>query len=83
MSATGPALATLSKDMALVGTHMGQSFAIGGLGVLVGNPVAGVLLSKYGWGAASAFCGTCSLLAAGFVLAARVTEAGWKVKVKA
>ncbi|KAH8590703.1 MFS transporter, MCP family, solute carrier family 16, member 10 [Bisporella sp. PMI_857] len=82
ISATGPALATISKDIALVGTHMGQSFAFGGLGLLVGNPVAGVLLDRYGWIAPACFCGTCNILAAVFVMAARVKEIGWGLRSK-
>ncbi|TVY13218.1 Aspyridones efflux protein apdF [Lachnellula arida] len=65
VSITGPALATLSNDMSLVGTHMGMSFTFGALGLLVGNPVAGVLL-KRGWIAPATFCGTANVLAALF-----------------
>lgn len=79
---TGPALATLSNDMSLVGTHMGMNFGFGAFGLLIGNPVAGVLLDKEGWVAPAMFCGTANLLAAMFILAARVSKVGWKLKVK-
>lgn len=82
VSITGPALASLSNDMSLVGTHMGMSFAAGALGLLIGNPVAGVLLNK-GWIAPAAFCGTANMLAAICVLGSRVKKVGWKLKVKA
>lgn len=79
---TGPSLATLSNDMSLFGTHMGMNFGISGLGLLVGNPVAGVLLEK-GWVAPAMFCGTANILAAIFIFAARINKAGWKLYVKA
>ncbi|TVY78527.1 Aspyridones efflux protein apdF [Lachnellula suecica] len=82
VSITGPALATLSNDMSLVGTHMGMSFTFGALGLLVGNPVAGVLLNK-GWVAPATFCGSANVLAALCILIARVKKVGWKLKVKA
>ncbi|TVY35151.1 Aspyridones efflux protein [Lachnellula occidentalis] len=81
VSITGPALATLSTDMSLLGTHMGMSFTFGALGLLVGNPVAGVLLKK-GWIAPATFCGTANILAALCILGARVKKAGWKLKIK-
>lgn len=81
VSMTGPALATLSNDMSLVGTHMGMNFAFGAFGLLIGNPVAGKLLDK-GWVAPAMFCGTANVLAALFCLAARFSKVGWKLKVK-
>jgi hypothetical protein len=33
-----------------------MSFAFGGVGLLIGNPVAGALLDKYGWIAPPMFC---------------------------
>ncbi|CAG8952989.1 hypothetical protein HYFRA_00003179 [Hymenoscyphus fraxineus] len=68
VSVTGPALATLSPDLSLVGTHMGMSYAFGAFGTLIGNPVAGMLLKK-GWIGPAAFCGACNAIAArGFLI---------------
>ncbi|GLA29764.1 hypothetical protein AnigIFM63326_007679 [Aspergillus niger] len=39
-----PVLALLCPDMAVVGTWMGMSFVFAGLGILIGNPIAGALL---------------------------------------
>ena len=83
MSVTAPALATLSNDMSLVGTHMGMSYGFGALGLLIGNPVAGVLLDRYGWIGLAAFCGTASVLAAGFIGAARLKKTGRRALAKA
>ena len=38
-------IATLSPDMSLVGTRMGMSFTAAGLGLLIGNPIAGAILN--------------------------------------
>lgn len=82
MSISGPAIATLSPEISLVGTHMGMSFSFSALGLLIGNPVAGVLLDSYGWTAVAMFCGTANMLAAVFILAARMSKAGSKLMVK-
>jgi len=83
VSITGPALASISPDLSLVGTHMGMSFSIGALGLLIGNPVAGVLLDGYGWIGPATFCGAANVLAAAFIVAARVYKTGWRIMVKA
>lgn len=82
VSISGPALATLSPDLSLVGTHMGMSFSFSALGLLIGNPVAGVLLG-YGWIGPAMFCGAANVLAALFIVAARVKKTGWVAMVKA
>lgn len=82
VSITGPTLAVLSPDLALVGTHMGMSFGIGGLGLLIGNPVAGVLLDGFGWKGSIYFCGACNMVAAGCVLWSRIAKTGWVVWIK-
>ena len=38
-------IALLSPDLSLVGTRMGMCFTITGLGVLIGNPIAGAILN--------------------------------------
>ena len=78
----GPSIATLSTDMSLVGTHMGMSFGFCSLGLLIGNPVAGVLLDGYGWIGPAMFCGATNLLAGICVIAARFNKTGrvWVVK---
>jgi MFS family permease len=37
-------IARLTPDMSLVGTRMGMTFIFGGVGLLIGNPIAGTLL---------------------------------------
>ena len=38
-------VAKISPDMSLVGTRMGMSFTFAGLGLLIGNPIAGAILN--------------------------------------
>ena len=38
-------VALLSPNMSLVGTRMGMSFTFAGLGLLIGNPIAGAILN--------------------------------------
>ena len=82
VSISPPALASLSPDLNLVGTHMGMGFTCGGLGLLIGNPVAGILLDSYGWIGPAMFCGACSILATCFVLMARLCKTGRVLIVK-
>ncbi|KAH8660939.1 major facilitator superfamily domain-containing protein [Tricladium varicosporioides] len=82
VSITGPSISSLSPDIALVGTHMGMSFGFGSLGLLIGNPVAGVLLER-GWTAVAMFCGACNALAAIFIFMSRVKKTGWVWWVRA
>jgi MFS family permease len=82
VSIGGPALATLSPDLSLVGTHMGTCFTFSALGLLIGNPVAGVLLDKYGWIGPAMLCGTANILAAFFILMSRISKAGTTIMVK-
>jgi MFS family permease len=73
VSISGPAVSSLSPNLALVGTHMGMSFSFTALGLLIGNPVAGALLDGYG---------TANVLAAILIFAARMTKTGPVLIVK-
>ncbi|KAL2062256.1 hypothetical protein VTL71DRAFT_6522 [Oculimacula yallundae] len=83
VSLTGPSIATLSTDLSLVGTHMGMSFAAASFGLLIGNPVAGLLLDSYGWIGPAMFCGATNVLAGTFVALARFMKTGNVLVVKA
>lgn len=83
VSIIAPAVVTLSSDISLVGTHMGMNFGFTALGLLIGNPVAGVLLDKYGYLGPALWCGSCNVVAFLFIFAARASKVGlvWRVKV--
>lgn len=76
-------LVTLSPSMGVVGTRMGMCFALGGLGLLIGTPVAGQLIKQSGFDAAIFFCGGVVALATVCMVAARVTKAGPGLKAVA
>ena len=71
---------TLSPNMGVVGTRMGMCFALGGLGLLVGTPVAGQLIRQEGFDAAIYFCGGVVALGSVFMTLARISKAGYAPK---
>jgi len=76
-------LVTLSPNPAMIGTRMGMNFALCGLGLLVGTPVAGQLVKDSGFEAAAAFCGALVAVAAVCFVGSRSAKAGWRWKVVA
>ncbi|KAI0032784.1 major facilitator superfamily domain-containing protein [Vararia minispora EC-137] len=78
-------VASLTEDLTRVGTRMGMAFTFMGVGLLVGNPIAGALinLETGNFLRAQIFCGVL-VLASGLVLAAaRVAKVGWALRAKA
>ncbi|KAK6844286.1 hypothetical protein PG995_014396 [Apiospora arundinis] len=73
---------TLSPHMGVVGVRMGMACAIGSLGLLVGTPLAGAILT-HGWPALQAFGGTTLLIATIAMSASRISKVGWRVTAKA
>ena len=85
------ALASLTADLRRAGARMGMGFLIVSLACLTGPPLAGVLVGVGGGGDGSnemgylyaqVWAGSAMLLGSLLVCAARVTKAGWTVKVK-
>jgi len=61
----------LSPDMSIVGTRMGMCFSFAGFGLLIGNPIAGVILnSKGGYTGLESFNGATIAVGAVFGVAA-------------
>ncbi|OJA11089.1 hypothetical protein AZE42_08768 [Rhizopogon vesiculosus] len=58
-----PLITTLTPDLSELGARMGiTAFFVGGIGVLIGAPISGALLtSKYIWWIPAVFSGTISL----------------------
>ncbi|KAI0044864.1 putative MFS monocarboxylate transporter [Auriscalpium vulgare] len=78
-------LVGLSPDPKFVGTRVGMSFSIAGLGILIGNPVAGALLN-IGEGKfvhAQVFGATITMAGAICIVASRVAKVGYSLRVKA
>jgi MFS family permease len=74
-------LVTLSPSISVVGTRMGMCFAMGGLGLLVGTPVAGQLIKHVSFDAAIFFCGGAVALGAVSLVATRIAKTGLKLNV--
>lgn len=78
------ALASLTADPQKMGTRVGMVYAILGVAGLTGTPVSGAIIDqmdgKY-WGA-QLWAGTCFLLAAVFVIAARYFKTGLTIKIR-
>ena len=78
------AVARLTDDLSRVGTRLGMCFALAAFGLLIGNPVAGVLvdLRTGDFSRAQIFNGCIVLGAAAFIWGARVAKAGWSLTAK-
>lgn len=67
-------VARLVPNMSVIGTWMGQCTFITGLGLLVGTPVAGVILNS-GWVGLQCFCGGCIAVSTLCILASCIAKA--------
>ncbi|KAI9461507.1 MFS general substrate transporter [Russula earlei] len=79
------AIVYLSSDLHKVGTRLGMSFGISGLGVLIGSPVGGALLNL-GTGhfvRAQVFCAVTMMTSCAFLVLARLTNSGRTLLIKA
>lgn len=66
---------SLSPSLSVVGTRMGMSFCFAGFGLLIGTPVAGVIVGSGSWVGAQVFCGVLVALAAVAVIISRFSKA--------
>lgn len=78
--------AVLTANKSVIGTRIGQGFAIGGLGLLIGGPTAGAILGAsepLNWTGLWVYGGV-TVCVAGLIIAfVRVMKAGLALKVKA
>lgn len=78
------AIVTLTSDMRVIGTRMGQTFFISAFGLVVGTPISGAILSATGsYLGLQLFSGVTVFLTGSFLVAARVSKVGWKPMVRA
>lgn len=78
-----PIVASLSPSLNKIGARMGMVFSVGGLGILIGNPVAGAVLgTSSGYLALQSFCAALVTLAAIFAAATRISMVGFAVHAK-
>ncbi|KAK9386970.1 major facilitator superfamily domain-containing protein [Lipomyces mesembrius] len=70
-----PVLTSLCPDLGMIGTRMGMSFVISGLGLLIGTPIAGALLKTPAQYTATAiFCGGCVAVVSVLIIVVRVAK---------
>lgn len=84
MSLPGPILISLTTDMSSVKTRLGMSMGLAGIGLLIGNPIAGVFLRhEHSWAGLQAWAGALITNSTLFMLAARISKAGSALMAKA
>ncbi|KAJ5096934.1 monocarboxylate permease mch4 [Penicillium angulare] len=80
-----PIVTSLSPDKSVWATRLGMSFAIIGLGALIGSPVAGAILgdSKNGnWTGLIVWCGVMFFTSTAILTTVRTMKVGFKLLVK-
>ena len=86
VSLLAPTVASLSTDMGQLGARLSMAFMAGGVGSLVGSPIAGAILSTDGgnnWNMLQMWSGVTLFLSAICFFGARVAKVGTKVALKA
>ncbi|KAF2144961.1 uncharacterized protein K452DRAFT_284346 [Aplosporella prunicola CBS 121167] len=73
-------LVHLAPERSKIGTRMGMAFAAIACGILVGTPVAGVILNAVGFKYVWVFGGVTTIAGSCFMFAARGLKHGWKLK---
>lgn len=69
----------LTEDKSMIGTRIGQGFAMGGIGLLIGGPSAGALLGNtkpLEWTRLWAYGGTAGVVCGLIIVIVRVMKAG-------
>lgn len=78
-----PSLGSLTTDLSKMGVRMGMVFSICGLALLVGQPLAGVLISADGdeYLYCQMYSGAAMMVGVVFMVGARVSKCGWRLWV--
>ena len=84
VSLIGPIVSGLSLSTPhLIGTRLGMAASFAGIGLLVGNPIAGAILESGGWVGLQVWAGSLIVASGLCVLCARGLGFGWAVKARA
>lgn len=79
-----PSLGSLTTDLSKMGVRMGMVFSLMGFALLIGNPLAGALISadhgKYL--SAQMYAGSALIVGVVLLVAARIARTGWKVCIR-
>ncbi|KAF2773834.1 MFS general substrate transporter [Teratosphaeria nubilosa] len=74
---------SITDDMGVVGGRLGMNTFCAALGILIGNPIAGVIVGHGSWIGLQCFCGGTLLLGAVLIIATRWSRVGLHLKRKA
>lgn len=78
----GPAVVlALTPDSRLFGARLGMLYIPAGIGVLIGNPIAGAILD-HGWRSLQLFCGITIAVSVICMIVARISKVGFKLVAK-
>ncbi|MCJ1401854.1 hypothetical protein MMC11_005071 [Xylographa trunciseda] len=81
VSLPGPMGASLSPNVKTIGRRLGISMAFSGTGLLIGNPIAGVITQNgHDWLGLQIWAGALIILSAGFITASRILKVGTQLK---
>ncbi|KAF7157292.1 hypothetical protein CNMCM5623_001415 [Aspergillus felis] len=76
----------LTSNKSMIGTRIGQGFAMGGLGLLIGGPSGGAILGKkepLDWTGLWVYGGVAGCVAGIILVGVRIMKAGISLKIKA
>ena len=73
---------SITDDMSIVGGRLGMNTFCAALGILIGNPIAGIIVGK-SWIGLQCFCGGTLLAGAVMIMITRWSRVGWAVVAKA
>lgn len=76
-------IASITKDLSTVGGRMGMNTFCASFGILIGTPIAGLLVEGGNWVGMQVFAGATLLGGALLVMATRIAVTGLSVSVKA
>lgn len=69
----------VTKNRGVIGTRMGMGFACTSMGILIGTPISGAILSASSYTYVWLFGGLLTLFAGCSITAARICKGGWKL----
>ena len=77
-----PIVFSLTKDPSTIGTRVGMLTGMCGVGLLIGNPIAGAILDRGSWVGLQAFAGSLVIAAATIIACARIARYGSRLCIK-
>lgn len=84
VSLLGPIVTEISTETSdVIGTRLGMALAFAGLGLLIGSPVAGAILTSHGWIGQQAWAGSLIMASGVCLICVRGWRYGWAVKTRA